>query len=110
MRPVGAATMWARIVPEIRDRLGREADAGDLLILLASIPGSLVSRTLEELGIGAEALDDALARARGRGPSPFDERLELLRTQRAEAEAEGDEYAAAQLRAEELRARREHAE
>src|SRR5579859_1861874 len=60
LRPMGAATIWARIVPEIRDRLGREADAGDLLILLASIPDSLVSRTLEELGIGSGALDDAL--------------------------------------------------
>jgi hypothetical protein len=107
---MGAATLWARIVPEIRERLGREADAGDLLLMLASIPDSLVARTLAELGAGGEALDAALRRARARGPSPLEERLELLRAQRAEAEAEGDEYAAAQLRAEELRARREHGE
>ena len=109
-RPMGAATLWARIVPEIRELLGREADAGDLLLMLASIPDSLVARTLAELGIGDEALDAALKQARAGGPSPFEERLELLRAQRAEAEAEGDEYAAAQLRAEELRARRENAE
>jgi ATP-dependent Clp protease ATP-binding subunit ClpA len=109
-RPMGAAILWARIVPEIRERLGREADAGDLLLMLASIPDSLLARTLTELGIGDEALDAALKRARAGGPSPFDERLELLRAQRAEAEAEGDDYAAAQLRAEELRARREHGE
>ncbi len=109
-RPVGVAALWARVVPEIRDRLGREADSGDLLLLLGSIPGSLVARTLTELGIGDEALDAALERARAGGPSPFEERVELLRTQRDDAEAEGDEFAAAQLRAEELRARREHGE
>ncbi len=110
MRPMGAAGLWARIVPEIRERLLRDADAGDLLLMLASIPDSLVARTLAELGVEGEVLDEALKQARARGPSPFEERLELLRTQRAEAEAEGDEYAAAQLRAEELRARREQAE
>jgi ATP-dependent Clp protease ATP-binding subunit ClpA len=109
-RPMGAATLWARIVPEIRQRLGREADAGDLLVLLASISDSLVARTLAELGIDDDALDGALERARGRGSSPFEERLELLRAQRVEAESEGDDYAAARLRAEELRARREHSE
>jgi Clp amino terminal domain, pathogenicity island component len=109
-KPMGSATLWARIVPEIRERLGREADAGDLLLLLASIPDSLVARTLAELGADDAALDDALERAREQGSSPADERLELLRAQRAEAEAEGDDYAAAQLRAEELRARREHSE
>ncbi len=108
--PIGVAAPWARVVPEIRERLGRDADAGDLLLLLASIPNSLVARTLAELGIDDQALDGALERARGLGPSPFEERLELLRTQRVEAEAEGDEFAAAQLRAEELRARREHGE
>ncbi len=109
-RPIGGAALWARITPEIRERLGRDADAGDLLLLLASIPDSLMARTLAELGVGEEALDEALERARAGGPSPLEERLELLRTQRAEAEAEGDEFAAAQLRAEELRARREHGE
>jgi hypothetical protein len=109
-KPMGAATLWARIVPEIRERLGREADAGDLLLLLASIPDSLVARTLAELGADDVALDGALERARRQGSSPPDERLELLRAQRSEAEAEGDDYAAAQLRAEELRARREHGE
>jgi ATP-dependent Clp protease ATP-binding subunit ClpA len=107
---MGVATLWARIAPEIRERLGREADAGDLLLMLASIPDSLIARTLAELQIGDGALDAALKRARAGAPSPFEERLELLRAQRAEAEAEGDEYAAAQLRAEELRARREHGE
>ncbi len=109
-RPMGAATLWARIAPEVRARLGREPDAGDLLLLLASIPDSLVARTLAALGVDEAALDDALAQARRQGSSPFEERIELLRSQRAEAEAEGDEYAAAQLRAEELRARREHSE
>ena len=109
-RPMGAATLWARIAPEVRARLGREADAGDLLLLLASIPDSLVARTLAALGVDERALDDALAQARRQGSSPFEERLELLRSQRADAEGEGDDYAAAQLRAEELRARREHSE
>jgi hypothetical protein len=109
-KPMGAATLWARIVPEIRESLGREADAGDLLLMLASIPDSLVARTLAELGADDLALDEALERARRRGSSPPDERLELLRAQRAEAEAEGDDYAVAQLRAEEIRARREHSE
>jgi hypothetical protein len=107
---MGAATLWARIAPAIRAELGREADAGDLLVLLASIPESLVARTLAELGIDERGLDAALTEARRQGPSPFEERIELLRSQRSDAEAEGDEYAAAQLRAEELRARREHSE
>jgi len=110
VKPMGASTVWARVSPEIRDLLGREADAGDLLLMLASMPDSLVARTLAELGIGDEALDAALKRARARGSSPLEERLELLRSQRAEAEAEGDSYTAAHLRAEELRARREHSE
>jgi Clp amino terminal domain, pathogenicity island component len=110
VKPTGAAPVWARVSPEIRALLGREADAGDLLLMLASMPDSLVARTLAELGIGDEALDAALERARAGGSSPLEERLELLRSQRAEAEAEGDSYTAAHLRAEELRARREHSE
>jgi hypothetical protein len=109
-RSMGAATLWARIAPAIRAELGREADAGDLLVLLASIPESLVARTLAELRIDERGLDAALTEVRRQGPSPFEERIELLRSQRSDAEAEGDEYAAAQLRAEELRARREHSE
>jgi hypothetical protein len=107
---MGAATVWARVSPEIREVLGREADAGDLVLMLASMPDSLVARTFAELGVGDEALDAALERARAGGSSPLEERLELLRSQRAEAEAEGDSYAAAHLRGEELRARREHSE
>jgi hypothetical protein len=109
-RPIGVAALWARVAPEIREHLGREADAGDLLALLASIPDSLLARTLAELEVDEARLDAALARARTHGPSPFEERVELLRIQQADAEAEGDEFAAAQLRAEELRARREHGE
>ncbi|HEY3945412.1 MAG TPA: Clp protease N-terminal domain-containing protein [Solirubrobacteraceae bacterium] len=109
-RPTGAASLWARIGPVIRERLGREPDAGDLLVMLARIKDGLIARTLAELGVDDRALDNALERARAQGPSPFEEQIELLRTQRAAAESRGDAEAVAALRAEELRTLRERDE
>jgi len=48
-------------------RLGRPADAGDLLVVLASVPEGIGERTLAALGIYADALARAVAEARGSG-------------------------------------------
>jgi len=48
-------------------RLGRPADAGDLLVVLASVPEGIGERTLAALGSYADALARAVAEARGSG-------------------------------------------
>ena len=52
---------------EIEERLGRPADAGDLLVLLASVPEGLVALTLAGLGIDAERLGGAVEESRRGG-------------------------------------------
>ena len=72
MRRRGAAGAWlGRVHPgldrldrEIRDELGREADDGDLLLVLASMPGLLSGRALAELGVDRDALWGVLERVR----------------------------------------------
>jgi transposase-like protein len=80
--------------------LGREPDAGDLLLVLASLPESLVARVVSELGIDDAALRAALERARAAGPPSPDEELERIRAQQEQA-SEPEQRAA--LRSEEER-------
>jgi hypothetical protein len=78
-QPHGAPSLYAQLEPEIRAQLGREPDAGDLATVLASIPGGLLARILDELGIDAAALDAAVTRARAAGPGAVDEEIERAR-------------------------------
>jgi hypothetical protein len=68
----GSAAAWlTRVHPgldrldrEIRDELGREPDDGDLLLVLASMPGLVSGQTLAELGVDPDALWGVLERVR----------------------------------------------
>jgi len=55
------------LVGEIEQRLGRPADAGDLLVVLACVPEGLAARALAGLGIDAEGLVRAVEEARRSG-------------------------------------------
>ena len=64
----GAATPLQILVGEIEQRLARLADAGDLLVVLASIPDGVGQRALEALGVHADELLRAVDEARSGGP------------------------------------------
>lgn len=64
----GGGTPLQTLVQEIEQRLGRLADAGDLLVVLASIPDGVGQRALKALGVHADALARAVDEARGSGP------------------------------------------
>lgn len=49
---------------EIRSVLGRDPDAGDLLLALASVPGTVPARLFRELGVDLDALSGMIARTR----------------------------------------------
>jgi hypothetical protein len=53
-----------RLAGEIRGKLGREPDAGDLLLALACAPDMLPAQALSELGVDLDALWGTLERAR----------------------------------------------
>ena len=61
----GAGPALRTLAGELEERLGRPADAGDLLVLLASVPGGLAARTLGALGLDAKALARSAEDARG---------------------------------------------
>lgn len=79
------ASLFGTLAPEIRRCLDRTPDAGDLLVILASLPESLVGRTFEELRIDEAALNAALERARAVGPDSIEERIDQIRAQKDEA-------------------------
>ena len=53
-----------RLAREVEERLGRPVDAGDLLVLLASVKDGLAARTLAALGVDAEGLARAAEESR----------------------------------------------
>jgi hypothetical protein len=53
-----------RLAGEIRSKLGRDPDAGDLLLVLACAPDMLPAQALSELGVDLDALWGTLERAR----------------------------------------------
>jgi ATP-dependent Clp protease ATP-binding subunit ClpA len=53
-----------RVAGEIRSKLGRDPDAGDLLLALACAPDMLPAQALSELGVDLDALWGTLERAR----------------------------------------------
>ena len=63
----GAGAPFGRLVDELEQRLGRPADAGDLLVLLASVPEGIGERTLAALGIDADAVARTVDEARAGG-------------------------------------------
>ena len=60
----GAGALLGILGGEIEERLEHPADAGDLLVVLACIPGGLAARTLAAVGIDATALAGAGDEAR----------------------------------------------
>jgi ATP-dependent Clp protease ATP-binding subunit ClpA len=58
-----------RLAVEIRDKLKREPDSGDLLLILASAPTTPVGRILRDLGVDLDALPDVVERIRARALS-----------------------------------------
>lgn len=63
----GAWPVAGRLLTEIEPALDRPLDAGDLLLLLASVPGGVVSQALSSLDLDAPALAHALDEARRGG-------------------------------------------
>ncbi|MDQ3607645.1 MAG: hypothetical protein M3459_01910 [Actinomycetota bacterium] len=63
----GAQVLLGILGGEIEERLGRPADANDLLVALASIPEGLAARTLASVGVDAAALARAGDEARRSG-------------------------------------------
>jgi hypothetical protein len=77
--------LMALLEREIRARLHREPDNGDLLVILSELPEGVVARALADLGIGAPSLDAALERARAAAPDDIEAQLEQVRRAKDEA-------------------------
>jgi len=60
----GLGEVLDRLAAEIRGRLGREPDAGDLLLALACAPDTLPAQALGELGVNLDALWGTIERVR----------------------------------------------
>jgi len=60
----GAGPVLRALAAESEERLGRTADTGDLLVLLACVPEGLAARALAGLGIEAAGLVEAVEEAR----------------------------------------------
>lgn len=101
----GAGTALRTIVSEVERRLGRPADTGDLLVLLASVPDGLAARVLARLGVDVDALTPASEEARREGtrsallpPAALLAECDNVRLQKEDA-IEAQEFArAAELR------------
>jgi ATP-dependent Clp protease ATP-binding subunit ClpA len=60
----GLGTILDRLAAEIRAELGRDPDAGDLLLVLASTPQTLASQALQAFGIDLDELWGQIERSR----------------------------------------------
>jgi hypothetical protein len=60
----GLAEILVPLAQEIRGKLGREPDAGDLLLALACAPDTIPGEALSELGVDLDALWGTIERAR----------------------------------------------
>ena len=60
----GMEPVLDRLAAEIRGKLGRDPDAGDLLLALACAPDTLPGQTLGELGVDLDVLWGMIERAR----------------------------------------------
>jgi len=86
----GAGPALRALLGEIEERLGRPADAGDLLVMLASVPDGLATSALAALGIDADGLARGVAEARNAGvqSSLLVPAAELAEVSRVRAERE----------------------
>ena len=89
----GTAPILGMLFDEVQTRFGRAFDAGDLLVLLAAVPGGIVAEALSALGVSSDALAQAVHTARR-----SDARSALFRP--ADLDARIDEAEAAMERAE----------
>jgi ATP-dependent Clp protease ATP-binding subunit ClpA len=76
----GLEELLESLAQEIRDRLDREPDAGDLLLALACAPETISGQALSELGVDLDALAGAVTHARAQ--------IALARAQSAARHAE----------------------
>lgn len=65
----GARRLLAAVTQEVEDQLGRQADAGDLLVVLACADG-MAADALSRLGVDASALAAVADAARSEGARP----------------------------------------
>ena len=104
-RVPGELLDWAgeplrRLARDVEGKLGRPADAGDLLVLLASVPDGLAARTLAALGVDVERLARAAEESRRGGarslpdPGLLEEAEEVCAEKEAAIEAQEFERAA----------------
>jgi hypothetical protein len=114
MRPVdqgwfgGVADRLEGLATEIRQERGREPDPGDLLIVLASTPDTVVSDLISELGVEPDRLAETLERLRrSRGERNRHAAIEKVRQEKEAAKESGDTALADRLRDEERRLTRE---
>jgi hypothetical protein len=56
----GTAPILGTLIDEVETRLGRAFDAGDLLVLLAAVPGGIVAEALSALRVSSDALAHAV--------------------------------------------------
>jgi hypothetical protein len=101
----GTGAPLQTLVGELKQRLGRPPDAGDLLVMLASVPDGVGQRALAALGVDADTLARAVDEARGSGarssllPAPeLLAPLEQARAQKLEAIEEHQFEQAAEFR------------
>ena len=70
--------MLARLAADIRGELGREPDAGDLLLALASMDGALSGRAAGAVGVDVEALAGTVERLRDEASKAGEDRQRAL--------------------------------
>jgi ATP-dependent Clp protease ATP-binding subunit ClpA len=105
-----------RLAGEIRSKLGRDPDAGDLLLALACAPDMLPAQALSELGVDLDALWGTLERARAQATQTRDARRRLaeeiqeLRVTKERAIEDQQFERAADLRDQERQLTEEHAQ
>lgn len=97
----GLDPVLERLAAEIRHELGREPDAGDLLLALACAPETTAAGALHELGVDLDALWGTIERVRGHGTRSQEElarRIQEVRHAKEQAIEAQDFGKAARLR------------
>ena len=89
----GAFELIEIVTPDIQHHLGRFADAGDLLVALASVPNGLAARMFAALGINPAALQCAAAEARQGSPGRGDADALALKIEKVRRLKEAKIYA-----------------
>jgi len=82
----GLGPVLDRLAVEIRGQLGREPDAGDLLLALACAPDTLPAQALGELGVELDALWGTIERVRQQTSRAREQLTEQIRVVRGAKE------------------------